>query len=89
MEKKSLNETREELSIEYLDMMPDALTALRSIIKDPTINPIARVQAIGLVSDRALGKTEEFIQIRHMEDNMDEAQKRLDEIFAKARKKKG
>jgi len=88
MNKKSLNEVREEMTREYLDMMPDAINALHDIIKDPEINPIARVQAIALITDRALGKAEEFIRIQHMEDDMDEAQKRLDDIFAKARKKK-
>jgi len=87
MEKKSLNELREEMTREYMEMMPDAMDALRNIIKDPEINPIARVQAINLVSDRSLGKMEEFIRIQNMEDDMEEAQKRLDAIFANARKK--
>ena len=85
-ERKDLNEVKEEMTREYLDMLPDALEALRSIIKDPDINPIARVQAIGLIMDRGLGKPEELIRIQHMEDNMDEAQERLDAIFAQARR---
>lgn len=87
MEKKSLNEIREEVANEYLDLLPDAISALRNMIKDPDINPIARVQAVSLVTDRLLGKPEENIRIRNAEADMDEAQKRLDEIFAKARMK--
>ena len=74
---------------EYLEMLPEALDALREIIKDPEINPIARVQAIGLVMDRGLGKPEENIRIQHMDDSMDEAQERLDAIFEQVRKKMG
>ena len=88
MEKMPLNEIREEVTSEYLDMLPDAMTALRSIIKDPTINPIARVQAVSLVTDRLLGKPEENVRIQNAEDDMEAAQKRLDEIFAKVKAKK-
>ena len=76
-ERKHLNEIKEQMTQEYLDMLPDALDALRDIIGDPDINPIARVQAIGLIMDRGLGKPEENIRIQHMEDDMDEAQERL------------
>ena len=67
-ERKHLNEIKEQMTQEYLDMLPDALDALRDIIGDPDINPIARVQAIGLIMDRGLGKPEENIRIQHMED---------------------
>jgi hypothetical protein len=87
MKKKLTNEDRAELDAEYTEIMPEALSALRDIIKNPEINPIARVQAISLVTDRVLGKVKECVQIEHTEEDMDEAQKRLDEIFARARKK--
>ena len=88
MERKPLNEIREEMAREYLDILPDAMSALLNMIKDPDINPIARVQAVSLVMDRVLGKPEENIRIQNAEADMDEAQKRLDEIFAKVRQKK-
>ena len=87
-ERKHQNEVKEQITQEYIDMLPDALDALRDIISDPDINPIARVQAIGLIMDRGLGKPEENIRIQHMEDDMDEAQERLDAIFAEVRKRK-
>lgn len=86
-ERKHQNEVKEQITQEYIDMLPDALDALRDIISDPDINPIARVQAIGLIMDRGLGKPEENIRIQHMEESMDEAQERLDGIFAEVRKK--
>ena len=86
MEKKPLNEIREEVAREYLDILPDAISALRNMIKDPDINPIARVQAVSLITDRLLGKPEENIRIQNTEADMEEAQKRLDEIFAKVKK---
>ena len=86
-ERKHLNEIKEQMTQEYLDMLPEALDALRDIIGDPDINPIARVQAIGLIMDRGLGKPEENIRIQHMEDDMDEAQERLDAIFTKVRQR--
>ncbi len=87
MEKKPLNEIREEVTNEYLDLLPDAISALRNLIKDPDVNPIARVQAVSLVTDRLLGKPEENIRIQNAEADMDEAQRRLDEIFARAKKR--
>jgi hypothetical protein len=58
-----------------------------TIIRDPSINPIARVQAISLVMDRGLGKPEENIKIQHMEAERDEAQQRMDELFEEVRRK--
>ncbi len=87
MEKEPLNEIREEVTNEYLDLLPDAISALRNLIKDPDVNPIARVQAVSLVTDRLLGKPEENIRIQNAEADMDEAQRRLDEIFARAKKR--
>ncbi len=86
-ERKHMNEIKEQMAQQYLAMLPGALEALRDIINNPDINPIARVQAIGLIMDRGLGKPEENIRIQHMEDDMDEAQARLDAIFAKVRQK--
>ena len=87
-DRERMEEMKKQMNREYFDIMPDAMAALRNIIKDPDINPIARVQAVSLVMDRVLGRPEENIRIQHMEDNMNEAQERLDDIFAKAKKKK-
>ncbi len=86
-ERKNPDLTKEEINKEFLKLAPDAMDALKDIIIDPEINPIARVQAIALVLDRGLGKPEENIRIQHMEDSMEEAQERLEAIFAQARRK--
>jgi len=59
--------------------------ALHDMMTDPNINPIARVQAIGLILDRGLGKPEESIRIQNDQESFDAAQERLDELFALAR----
>ena len=82
------NRIREQTGQDYLDLLPGAMDALKDIIDNPTSNPAARVQAIGLLMDRGLGKPEETIRIRHMEDNMEQAQARMEEIFAQVREKK-
>jgi len=87
-DKKQGNRIREQTGQEYLDLLPGAMDALKDIIGNPESNPAARVQAIGLLMDRGLGKPEETIRIRHMEDNMEQAQARMEEIFALVREKK-
>ena len=86
-EKARLKQMTEQAQREYIEMLPAALDALRDIISDPEINPVARVQAIGLIMDRGLGKPEESIKIQHMQENMEKEQEWLDEIFARVRKK--
>ena len=86
-EKPQTEQVREQINREALEMLPEAMDALRDIINDPDINPIARVQAVALLMDRGLGKPEENIRIQHMQSDMDEAQERLDEIFEQVRRK--
>lgn len=76
---------REQLSHEFLMLAPEALDALRDMIHDPDINPIARVQAIGLIMDRGLGKPEECIRIEDSKISSEEARKRLEAIAARIR----
>ena len=78
--KKSIQEAANH---EFLMITPDALAALEAIIRDESIQPSARVQAIAVILDRSLGKPEENIRIRSAESSIEEAQARLDEIFKK------
>ncbi len=84
-EKNNLNKLKEDMNNAFLRMTPDALDALHDMMTDPNINPLARVQAIGLILDRGLGKPEESIRIQNDRESMEEAQKRLDELFRLAR----
>ena len=79
--------TKEECNRDFLRMTSESIDILWDIIQDPSINPIARVQAISLVMDRGLGKPEENIKIQHMEAERDEAQQRMDELFEEVRRK--
>lgn len=85
MQKKTIRQQspqmKEQMNHEFLMMTPAALDALRDMITDPEINPIARVQAIGLILDRGLGKPEENIRIQNTEENVESALERLDEVF--------
>ena len=79
------NELKEKVNRDFLRMTPDALDALHEIMTDPNINPIARVQAIALILDRGLGKPEESIRIQNDRESMEEAQERLNKLFALAK----
>ena len=83
----SINKTKEEYVRDFLDLVPNALEALRDIIDDPNMNPLARVQAAAVVMDRGLGKPEETIKIQNMEADMDAAHERMDELFEELRRK--
>ena len=84
---KQQTQMKEQISREFLMLTPDALDALRDMMTDPNINPIARVQAIGLILDRGLGKPEESIRIQNAEKSVEAAQERLDALFAELGKK--
>ena len=83
--KKNGTELKEKVNHDFLLMAPDALDALHDMMTDPNINPIARVQAIGLILDRGLGKPEESIRIQNDQESFDAAQERLDELFLLAK----
>lgn len=83
--RNSDNELKEKVNRDFLRMTPDALDALHEIMTDPNINPIARVQAIALILDRGLGKPEESIRIQNDRESMEEAQERLNKLFALAK----
>ena len=84
---RNLTELKNKVNQDFLRLAPDALDALRDIMADENINPLARVQAIGLILDRGLGKPEESIRIQNDQESMDAAQERLDKLFEKLRKK--
>ena len=85
---KQQTQMKEQMNREFLMLTPEALDALRDLMSDPNINPLARVQAIGLILDRGLGKPEENIRIQNAEESAEEARARLDAIFAEIGKKK-
>ena len=84
-QKESQVQIRERMNREFLELTSNALDALRDMISDPGINPIARVQAIGLILDRGLGKPEENIRIQDEVVDRESARKRLEAIAARIR----
>ena len=82
---KKLAMVREQVNNDFLLLTPEALDALRDIMNNPEINPIARVQAIGLILDRGLGKAQENIRIQNADESMEAAQERLDALFMQIR----
>lgn len=86
-DRKNVEEIKEKMTHDFLMMTPDALDALHDIMTDANINPLARVQAIGLILDRGLGKPEESIRIQNDQETMDMAQERLEELFMIAKEK--
>ena len=86
-DRKNAEQMKEKMNHDFLMMTPDALDALHDIMTDANINPLARVQAIGLILDRGLGKPEESIRIQNDQETMDMAQERLEELFAIAKEK--
>ena len=78
---------KEETNAEFLAMAPGAVEILKEIIEDEDVNPGARVAAIELVLDRALGKPEENIRIQNDQEKREAVQKRLNELFLMVREK--
>ena len=78
---------KEETNAEFLAMAPGAVEILKEIIEDEEVKPGARVAAIELVLDRALGKPEENIRIQNDQEKREAVQKRLNELFMMVREK--
>lgn len=88
-DKKNAMQLKEKVNHDFLMMTPDALDALQDMMTDPNINPLARVQAIGLILDRGLGKPEESIRIQNDQESLEAAQARLEELFSMAKREEG
>ena len=87
-EKKNAMQLKEKVNHDFLMMTPDDLDALQDMMTDPNINPLARVQAIGLILDRGLGKAQENIRIQNADESMEAAQERLEALFMQIREER-
>ena len=85
-DKKQGNRIREQTGQEYLDLLPGAMDALKDIIDNPTSNPAARVQAIGLLMDRGLGKPEETVNMTMKNADMEAAYAAVDRMVEEIRR---
>ncbi len=65
---------------EFLEICPDAIRMLQELITDPDTPVMARVQLIGIVLDRALGKPETPVKVTTEDTSFEEAEAMLMEI---------
>ena len=67
----------DEINRWFLDICPQAVTSMRDLITDPSTPVASKVQLIGMVLDRALGKAETPIKVTTSQESMDEAEAQL------------
>ena len=74
------NQKAESMRDEFLEICPDAIRMLQELITDPDTPVMARVQLIGIVLDRALGKPETPVKVTTEDTSFEEAEAMLMEI---------
>ena len=72
--------TKPGMREEFLEICPDAIRMLQELITDPDTPVMARVQLIGIVLDRALGKPETPVKVTTEDTSFEEAEAMLMEI---------
>ena len=65
------------------------IIALQELISDPNTAATAKVQMIGMILDRALGKTETPVKLTTNEESFEEAEAMLMEIVREIQVEKG
>lgn len=65
----------------FLEICPQAVTSIRDLISDPSTPISSKVQLIGMVLDRALGKAETPLKVTTTVENMELAEERLMEMI--------
>ena len=83
------NESAEEIRGRILETCPDTIIALQELISDPNTAATAKVQMIGMILDRALGKTETPVKLTTNEESFEEAEAMLMEIVREIQVEKG
>ena len=61
----------------FLEICPQAVISIRDLISDPSTPIASRVQLIGMVLDRALGKAETPLKVTTTVENMETAEESL------------
>ena len=74
------NHKAESMRDEFLEICPDVIRMLQEMITDPDTPVMARVQLIGIVLDRALGKPETPVKVSTEDTSFEEAEAMLMEI---------
>ena len=83
------NHKAESMRDEFLEICPDAIRMLQGMITDPDTLVMARVQLIGIVLDRALGKPETPVKVSTEDTSFEEAEAMLMEIVREIQVEEG
>ena len=59
------------------EICPQAINSMRDLLSDPTTPVSAKVQLIGMILDRTLGKTETPLRVTTTNETMEEAEEKL------------
>ena len=78
---KNTKELKEQIDEDFLQLTDEALDALQDMMTDENINPLARVQAIGLILDRGLGKARESIEVSTVAERVAQVRPELEALF--------
>ena len=82
-------EREERLRKWFLELCPEAMTQLHCMMTDPTVPASARVSLIGIVLERALGKTETPIRVTSVQENIEEAEARIMQMVQEIMEEEG
>ncbi len=71
----------EEMQRWIEEICPQAINSMRDLLSDPTTPVSSKVQLIGMILDRTLGKTETPLRVTAGAENMEEAEAKLAELI--------
>ena len=74
------NKKTEEMQQWIEEICPQAINSMRDLLADPTTPVPSKVQLIGMILDRTLGKTETPLRVTAGVESMEEAEEQLAEL---------
>ena len=82
------NKRTEEMQQWIEEICPQAINKMRDLLSDPTAPVSSKVQLIGMVLDRTLGKTETPLRVTGGVEGKEEAETMLDAFFGEMDEKR-
>ena len=74
------NKKTEEMQQWIEEICPQAINSMRDLLADPTPPVPSKVQLIGMILDRTLGKTETPLRVTAGVESMEEAEEKLQQL---------
>ena len=68
------------------EICPQAINSMRDLLADPTTPVPSKVQLIGMILDRTLGKTETPLRVTAGVESMEEAEEKLQQLVEEMQK---